>query len=267
VRRTALWLAAFVVLLSNAVALGLAWMNRAGEPDAALVLTERELRILPRETENTAMALTLAWIDPAGAPGAVRWLDAAKLASLGFDCSAPPTPENAPFYRGQAPRSAYAAFDFESEGWNRYLASVPPGPDRESAEAGSHLVLIDVGLDAAALRARHPDRHRVVITPATVSLDFRQARGQRPVLAGHVNIAYPMEVSVPGHLRTTLEGVPDSPREPYDPAQAWRGSPLPAAPRYRVSLRWGRWLEPWLVAIERTPTNLGGKNPIAQPRH
>jgi hypothetical protein len=266
VARKAVWLAAFVVLLSNAVALGFAWMNRAGAPDAELTLSERELRIQPRETENTAIALQVAWIDPAGAPGAVSWFDATKLASLGFDCSAPVTRENAPFYRGQAPRSAYAAFEFEGDSWNRYLASIPAGATRESAEAGSHLVLIDVGLDPAALRASHPDRHRVVIAPTTIGLSFRQPQGQPPVLTGHVNMVHPMEMSVPRRLRAALEGLPGQPRAPYDPQESWRGAPLTGSPRFHATLRWGRSFEPWLVSTDRTPTKLSGKNSVAQPR-
>jgi hypothetical protein len=266
VARKAVWLAAVVVLLSNAVALGFAWLNRAGEPDAELTLTERELRILPRETENTAIALRLAWIDPAGNPDSVSWFDAAKLASLGFHCNVLATPGSASACRNQPPRAAYAAFEFEGDSWNRYLASIPAGPARESAEAGSHLVLIDVGLNPAALRARHPDRHRIVIAPATVGLASRQPQRQPPVPAGRVNLVYPMELSVPRQLRAAFEGLASQPQGPYDPQQSWRGSPLSGSPRYHATLRWGQSFEPWLVSVGRIPTKLSGKNSVAEPR-
>jgi hypothetical protein len=264
VTRKAVWLAAFVVLASNAVALGFAWMNRAGEPGAELTLTERELRIQPRETENTAIALRLAWIDPAGAPDAVSWFDAAKFASLGFHCSASAPRGIASSCYNQPPRPAYVALEFEGDAWTGYLASIPDGPARESAEAGSHLVLIDVGLDPAALRARYPDRHRVIIAPATIGLTSRQR--QPPVFTGHADTVYPMEMSVPSHLRAALEGLSAQPRVPYDPRQSWRGSPLTGAPRFHATLRWGRSFEPWLLSIDRTPTKLSGKNSVAPPR-
>jgi hypothetical protein len=260
VTRKALWLAAFVVLLSNAVALGFAWMNRSGAPEAVLALTEREVRLLPRETENTAMGLRLAWVDPSGAPRATHWFDAAKLASLGFDCTGPVTRENAAHYRGQAPRSAYAVFELEGDSWNRHVASIPEGPERDSQELGSHLVLIDVGLDPAALRVRHPDRRRVVIAHATVELVFRETRETPPALEGRVNAADPIELSVPKRFRGVLEGLSARPDTAFEPNQRWRGSPLPGAPRFSVTVAWGRSLEPWITSIEAFPRTLSEKN-------
>jgi hypothetical protein len=259
-RRKALWLAALVVLLSNAVAFGFAWMNRSGEPEAVLTLTEREVRVLPRDTDNTAIGLRLEWIDPSSAPGAARWFDEAKLVDLGFDCSVPVTRENARFYRGQPPRSAYAAFELEGDSWKRHLEIVP------SAGTGSHLVLIDVGLDPAALRARHPDRRRVIIAHATAGVVFREAPGTPPALSGRVTDVYPIELSVPKDLRGALEGIKARPDNRFEPAQSWLGSPLQGAPRFSVTVAWGRSLEPWLVAIDRSPTNLSGKNSVAQPQ-
>jgi hypothetical protein len=163
-------------------------------------------------------------------------------------------------YRSQAPRSAYAAFEFEGDSWNRYLASLPEDSVREAAQAGSHLVLIDVGLDPAALRVRHPDRRRVVITHATVGLVFRDARGAPPSLAGRVTAIFPQELSVPRSFRGVLEGVEARRSQPFDANQWWRGTPLQGAPRFRVSVTWGRSLEPWVGGIEAMPTNLDGKN-------
>ena len=43
--RKGLWIAAVVVIVSNAFTLWAARANRAGEPEAVLELTERELRL------------------------------------------------------------------------------------------------------------------------------------------------------------------------------------------------------------------------------
>jgi len=266
VARKAVRLAAFVVLVSNAVGLGFAWWNRSGEAEADVVLTEREIRVLPRDTENTAIALRLAWIDPSRAPGAATWFDAAKLTSVGFDCRAPLTMENASFYQGQAPRAGYAALEFEGDAWFRYIEAIPPGPDRESAAAGSHLVLIDVGLDPVALRRLHVDRRRVIIVPAALGLEYRRSDRQPPSLAGRVNMIYPPEVSVPRSVRGVFEGLAERRSEPFDPRQAWRGTPLPGPARYQVRVRWGRSLEPWLGPSNGSPTKLSDKNPITRPR-
>jgi hypothetical protein len=266
VTRKALWLAVGVVLLTNAAALGVAWLNRSGASDAELVLTEREVRLLPRETENTAVGLRLEWVDPTAEAPASTWFDAGRLARLGFDCGVPVTRENARFYRGQAPRSAYAAFEFEGEAWQRYLASVQGDAVRESAVRGSHLVFVDVDLDPSALRARHPDRRRVIIVHATVGLRFRDLPRAAPFLAGHLDRAYPIEVSVAKHLRGALDELVERPRVPFDPTQSGRGTPLPGEPRFQATIRWGRYLEPWLVALQLSPTKLSGKNSFAEPQ-
>jgi hypothetical protein len=256
-RRTALWVAAAVIVVSNAVGLGYAWWNRSGAVEADLALTEREAFVDARETENTAIMLRLSWIDPSRASGTASWFDTAKLREVGFDCSVPPTGENAKFYMGQASRAVYAALEYEGDGWQRYLETIPEGPERVSALAASHLVVIDAGLDAADLRRRHPDRRRVVIAPATAAIEMRRPLNGSPVLAGHVTVVYPFELSVPKPVRGVFERLPASRQGPFEPRSSWRGTPLAGPPRYTVTLQWGRSLEPWLAGAERAP---------AQPR-
>jgi hypothetical protein len=260
VTRKALGVSALVVLVTNAAALGFAWFNRTGDPEAVLNLTEREVRLLPRDAENTAIGLRIEWVAPSLAPGTVSWLDATKLASLGFDCRTPLDRESGKRAGTQPPRSAYAAFEFEGESWTRYLESIPVAADRESAERGSHLVLIDADRDPAALRARHPDRRRVLVTRAIVGMGYREKAGRPPAFVGRVNVAYPMDLNVPKHLRLVLEPTPGRAVAPFDPRQEWRGHPLNGAPRYQVTVKWGRSLEPWLVDVRPYPTKLSGKN-------
>jgi hypothetical protein len=249
VKRSAFWVAAVVVLVSNAWALGHAWMNRAGAPSATLELTEREVRLTPRDSENTAVSLRLIWIDPSRGTIAPTWFDAAKLASVGFDCRGEVTRENASRYRGQAPRAGYAAFEFGGEAWDRYLASLPDVPDRESAMRGPHLVLVDVDLDPSALRSRHPDQHRVAVVRASFGLTVVEPPGHPAFLAGRLNTVYPEELNVPREFRGDIERLAASDSGPFDPRQVRKGSPLIHAPRFVVNLRWGRMLEPRIEGI------------------
>lgn len=95
-----------LILATNAVALvGVAY-NRSGEPESAIKLTQRELR-LPYEwgfqQENSGISLALQWRVLAERQrsrygmarsynsfgNAPDWLDKAKLAALGFDVSEP----------------------------------------------------------------------------------------------------------------------------------------------------------------------------------
>jgi hypothetical protein len=252
VTRKGLWIAAIVVIVSNAFTLWAARANRAGEPEAVLELTERELRLPGREADNTAMMLRLEWTDLQPrypAENAPSWFDAAKLASIGFDTSLPVTRENAARYRGMAPRSVYAALENDGEAWRRHVDALATQADKDAAATRPRLVLIDVGTDAAVLRARHPDRRRTVIVPATAGLNFVQPRTGKPFLKGGVNVVYPFELSVPKELRPALESL--SPRT-TSVLDRQSGQVDPAGePRYRVTMKWGRSLEPWIAGVER----------------
>lgn len=252
--RKGLLIAVVLVMVSNAYALARATANRAGAPEATLELTERELRLAPRETENTAMALQLAWIDPAANSQEPGWFDAAKLAEVGFDCRSPRTADNAEHYRTMPPRSAYAVFEYDGEAWQRYLAALPASADREVAARRSRLVLVDVGLDARVLRARHSDLRHTIIVPAVTGLAFVQSGTRPPFLRGRVNTVYPMELNVPRDLRMTLDRFSaqrlvfvDTPARP-----GLRDGSLATEPRYGVSVRWGRSLEPWIESVQAT---------------
>jgi hypothetical protein len=247
--RRGLWTAAVVVIVSNVYALGSAGANRRGEPNAVLELTERELRLAPRETENTAMALYLSWTDRAPGEREPGWFDATKLASIGFDCDVPVTADNAAYYRAVPPRSTYAALEYEGEAWRRYAEALP-AVDRESGERRPRLVLIDVGNNAGALRARYPDRRRTVIVPATASLAFVHEGTRPPFLTGRINVLYPAELNVPRELRTTIESMPAQSSTAFDPRTRRSGKALSGEPRYRVTVKWGHALEPWIESVQ-----------------
>jgi hypothetical protein len=229
-RRHGPWLAAALVVLSNLAAWGAAALNRSGEPEAVLVLTERELRLPAKQAENTALALRLVferWRDRGDTvTREAEWFDRAKLESIGFDCRLPPTPENAEYYRTRVPRSTFAALEYG-----------------ESPSNDSHLALIDVDNDPGALRTRHPDRRRVVIVEATASMRYVNNPGQPPFLTGQVTSVLPGEIHVPREWRRLLTPLQSSQR-----AAVW--PPPPQEPRFRATIAWGRRLEPRVTHVE-----------------
>jgi hypothetical protein len=245
--RTGLSLAAAVVVVSNLWALGLAAVNRQDEPQATLQLTERELGLVSARTENSAMSLRLKWTDPSGRREA-GWFDRAKLEELGFDCSRPIGRENAKHYRTMPARRAYVAMEYDGPAWQRYVAALPAGADSTTAEGLSHLVLVDVARDAARLRARHPDRTRVVVAQAVVRIVAVQDVGGPRFLKGQVLEVLPMELNVPRDLRRTLDPLVATTARPRATGPAG-AAPLPHAPRYVATVRWGRSLEPWIDAV------------------
>jgi len=266
-RRYGPWLAAALVVLSNLAAWRVAALNRSGEPEAVLVLTERELRLPVRQAENTALALALVFEPPRprsdGGPREAGWFDRAKLESIGFDCSRPVTAENADYYRTRPPRAAYAALAFEGALWLKQMERAPRAPQPPSSLTvpdsairngavrvaprdpflDSHLLPIDVDNDPAALRARHPDTRAVAVVEATVALQYVGNAGQPPFLMGRVTSVLPPEINVPREWRGPLEGL-QSDAEPG----VW--PPPQHEPRFRVTVSWGKRLEPWITKVE-----------------
>jgi hypothetical protein len=278
--RLLLWCGGAVVLLVNVVALaGVAW-NRGGEPEAVLTLGERELRLPPAwryDREDSGLALSLHWrVAPdlqehegrfAYEPGAytpVEWLDAERLAALGFDVSHEADERRS--FRPQ--RGAWLALELDGpaharsvqqarEALARAEQAVAETPDDEERrkratearqrfeqvrDAWSRLVAIDADLDAETLRARHPDRQRVAIVRGRVRPYWRfgdpltRADGE---WYGQVEAVAVDRVHVPRALR----GV-------FDPLRATATSRQPD--RYEATVAWGRRMEPW---IEEVRTN------------
>jgi hypothetical protein len=246
--------AAAVVVLSSAFVLVHAARNRSGEPEAEIVLSERELSYYG-DPDDSGVALTLRWVDP----GSLRystalkpeereppvWLSREKLTELGFDCSLDPSARDAySFYGKQSARTAFVALEYDGPAWQKWidlsermtraeqaLTNQPP-PVYYERQQSSRLAAVDAARDAAVLRARHPDRSRVLIVPAVirVAVSGPYASGRNAYLNGYIQ-------EVPALIHV--------PRPLSDAFRAGR-----AGTGYYVRLRYGRYLEPWVVAVQ-----------------
>lgn len=255
--------AAAVVILSSAFALMHAAANRSGEPDARITLTDRELHYY-RDSDNSGVALSLTWVDSNSqyAPWAqdenwVPWLNQGILQDLGFDCSVAAADRNADrFYARQQPRRGYAAFEYDGPAWRAWLElrkrqaakQPPPGfpvNNIDDERFSSRLVAIDASRDPAVLRARHPDRNRVVILPAVVQIYLASAiraglgLPARPARLSGMIQQVPTSIHVPRPLSERFQHLAQTSRD------AQQDQPL-----YRVQLTFGRFLEPWVTGAE-----------------
>ena len=168
-----------VVLLATAMALGQATWNRS-LVRREMVLSEREAPIAWTRHDQTALWLRLEYATPLDS-GWGGWLGATRLAAMGIDTS------RAALRARPAIRPGYAVLELDGEAWHAYVQARVAQREREVAgdsvlahrdslarlflgglEAGSHLVLVDAGADAAALAARYPDAGRHLILPASV---------------------------------------------------------------------------------------------------
>lgn len=271
--------AAGLVVLVNAVVLaGVAW-NRAGEPEARLTLTERELR-LERDTrreENSGVSLAFVTNDlrtaldePWRHPGDA-WLGAGTLAALGFDVRPLPDDDgDQPARRpGRQPeRRGYVVLQLGGSAWAAWearAAATVAAMERDAAagkatveqlqlqrdwlarerRSGSRLFPVDAGLDAAALRRAWPDRAAFLILPATFGVSYAFHSSARPSERYQVEGFFRLltdELQVPRRLQGAL------PREPARSADDRK-----LAPRFEVTVAAGRRLEPWIEALRPLP--------------
>jgi uncharacterized protein DUF4824 len=282
VRRSGLFIACALLLLTNAIVLVGATYNRRGEPEARLVLTERELRLGYQEKENTGLWLRLETSDVqpfmADGPG---WFDEKKLEEVGFDCGLAPTAPSAELYYEKAlPRHVYAVLEFDGDAWKSWIArreqevlNPPSGTlvspqtleerkkQLEIERAGhSRLFLVDVGRDPSGLRARHPDRARFIVTGAIARLQLRRSWDEATKtwkdvrLEGFVPEILPSEIHVPLDRRKVLDAVREAQFKKEGPG-SWMdyggyNAYIQGAPRYQVTLSYGRRLEPWIDDVQ-----------------
>jgi hypothetical protein len=219
-----------IVLLANVVGLVHAARNRSGSPEADVTLTQRELRYFghPAGDDDSGVTLQMMWDMPNwNEPDNVTsdWLDRKKLQELGFDCSVDPeSPAAAEFYRRQPLRQVFVALENDGPGWQNWAKI----HERAQPHA-SRLVAVDADLDAARLRARNPDRSRVVILPAAIGTVVNAGR-YAVGLHGWVR-QIPVTIYVPRPLGDLFQ------------AHGANAS-------YRVHLRYGRSFEPWITGVE-----------------
>ena len=112
-----------LVVVNLAVLGGVAW-NRAGQPEASLLLTERELPLYDsfvRAEENSGLALQLTLYGGSYSPD---WLDERKLLTLGFRPERHDTADAAEYETGKQalPRQAWVVLEFDGPAWQAALA-------------------------------------------------------------------------------------------------------------------------------------------------
>jgi len=263
-----------ILVISNAFVLAHVAMNRSGEPDSEIELTARELNYFGGRSDDSSVVLMLRWENtapeyPPGLPmDGPDWFDQKKLEALGFDLSVPASsPRGERFYGNLRSREAFVALEFEGPAWEKWLAAREPKLESETSyapkvtlqerleierETTPRLVAVDVGLDAAALRQKYPDRKRVMILECLVRAMLEMNRPASAVaparaafLRGAITRLAIETINVPeplsGKLREQSSYVPWT----YDGNQVKIQQPTFAA-----TLRVGSKYEPWVTDVK-----------------
>jgi len=263
-----------LIVVTNAVALIGVNYNRSGDPDAAVVLTERELPLPYRYgflEENSGIALNIKWRVGHAAPYSpgyydhweyAAWLNKEKLEELGFDLTEPLTSEEARRrYQKMLPREVYLVLEYDGDEHKKAIeqrkaerakeqALLVNNPEKEEFKKrakkaqerleaeerfNSRLFVIDAGLDKTALRNRYADRSKYIIMAGHVDISVDE-KNRVYSLKGHIRGLNVVTVNVPLDHHSILEPLmaPDSYREQHQ------------GPRYSVGLAFGQRLEPWV---------------------
>lgn len=269
-----LFVAIGVVVAVNALTLALIAGNRAGQADASVQMTERELRLAASGVDDTGIALVLSWRRPndvsEGEMPQFEWFDRPKLQSIGFDCSVPPDGPDAErhyAFTHMLPREVYAVLEYrdparmpppdeaaapgdqETKPANDVPAAgarrVEPLSDADRARV-SRLVPVDAGTDPAALRKRYPDRTRFIVAPAIAGLRLVQRSNGAPArLAGSLTAILPSDIYVPKQHRRLLDRLQAADKAGNRPWMRMNHDP-----RYVVTLKYGSRREPWIDKVE-----------------
>ena len=262
--RTGILAMVIVILISNAVVLIGIVRARSGEPIQTIELTERELPLESLGQDNSGIALRYNWTNRQFNIGQNQtnsedYFDQAKLEELGFRLMQPPAGVSE--HHKPLPRTAFVALEYDGDSWQRWLRKSETdlektGPQRPNdvgpksrsqswdparrQRMASRLFLVDVGRSYEQLRQKYPDQQKYVIARAVVRATLNKTREANadktapPKWRGYVTEILPTEIFVPSPYAKMLTGLAAQTAE---------------APRYTVTLRYGRTVEPWVADV------------------
>lgn len=216
-KSASLLMAFVVVAVTNLLGLAHAWMNRTGQPDAAIALTGQELSVARTLESDTSIDFEIRTDAGNAASGLVNQT---TLKHLGFQLEKQAGHPAALFYyRKQPHRLAFIA-----------LTRTPDPEPR--------FRVVDAARNAAALRGRYPDTATTIILPGVVSIEARPAM---PAQEG-----YP---ATPAIITALVREIPTRIHIPKPFSTAVRGP----GKNFRLHVRYGRFHEPWVTGVDILP--------------
>ncbi|WP_339460334.1 DUF4824 family protein [Pseudomonas sp. EA_105y_Pfl2_R69] len=283
---------ALLGLVNAMVLAGVAW-NRQQPVESRLQLSERELgntyAYWRKDNSSLALRLDYRWPSRADDEPYALSISAEKMAELGFKVPGELNEQTVRRYRRQLDRDALLVLELDGPAYRREVALLRAAhaealrlqqavPDsKELGEAARHagnalayeqqrasrLLVVDVGVDRQALRARYPDRTRYAIVRGIIQVQVSSVAAEWTGEGDDPR---------PDHLRWTwqLGGSAETPGvQSLNLSRRWhaRFASLPQQgeqsgvdyPGYHklfsAEVAFGRRLEPWVVALSGRPAN------------
>jgi Domain of unknown function (DUF4824) len=273
-----LFLLGFAILLSsNIIVLSGVASNRSGKPDTRIILTERELKLPSRiSNENSGLNLKIDWrvlsentgYDTYSGWRSPEWFDAEKLKTLGFNVAAHGLARNSDLsYKRPLPKEVFVVLEYDGDAYkealNRTKFSLDEAKEARSSDpsdekgrkkiekavkrlnrerfASSRLFAIDAGLDAGKLRAQYMDQTRFIITKGLAAPRSYYDKKKKQ-LSGYIKRLSIGAVHVPLKHRPMFDTIL---------AKEALGGNTPQPPRYQVELGYGSRWEPWMISVQQ----------------
>lgn len=273
---------AALILLANAVALVGVYLNRSGEPDSRMTLSQRELSMPWRwgmAKENSGLALGLSWrVNDAAAGdysgggygygfsgGTPEWLDEARMAALGFDTAAVVggTGGRRQFER-QLQREVLLVLELAGPAWQQALQRAQENAARHEAARLANADSKEFAEKAkrAQETLQREEKLNSRLFAIDAGLDRAALRAKYPNRARHLILKAMVrpqlatrdrKTRVTGYvsaLAATQINVPHALRPALEPAlRQHKRTQLDPGPHFEATLAVGQRLEPWIEAI------------------
>jgi len=193
-----------------------------------------------------------------------EWLDKPTLTTLGFDVSKPEdTDQGRMHYDKMLSKDVLLVLELDGPAYHRALARAQHRLQHETSlleanvgkkefeervksakrelyqeeRINSRLFVVDAGLDAVALRARHQDRHRYAIVHGQIQPRLVDIN-HKPKLTAYISDISIAQVNVPARYRKIFEPLQKSARTNQHDS---------AVSPYKVTVAFGKRLEPWIT--------------------
>ena len=273
-----LFLIAFLLLIvTNIVILTGVYLNRSGDTESKLVLTERELQ-LPYyiSRENSGISLVLLW-QSLGKNNHVyqrsyqspAWLTADKLKTLGFDIEK--IKKEGKKYR-HITKECFIVLEYDGEAYQEALKRAKANLEEKKQafedapqdkhlkgyyyiaqnnfnnrkEFESRLYAIDTGNNPDILREKYPDRSKYIIVKGLIDVNYNY---QLKKIYGNIsNLSIP-SINVPLQFRNTLEPIIKKKQTDMEKTRTYYMN-IQHPPHFKATIAYGKRFEPWIVSIE-----------------
>lgn len=274
---------AALIALANAVALTGVYLNRSGEPESRLQLSQRELGHpwgWRGNKENSGLALNLQWrvIDASAgenyAPyygnygGSPAWLDEKRLAELGFDTVVEQDSSRRRRFERQSEREVLVVLELAGLAWESALVRARENLARQEAarQVNPEAKEFIQREKSAQEQLQREEQQNSRLFAIDAGLDLAALRAKYPdrgrymilkgklrprlvnrdkktVVGAYLGSLTGTQINVPHALRPVFERVLQTP-----PSRQGRLSGEAATP-FSVAVRVGHRLEPWIEAV------------------